>query len=291
MSLRVTDVAQAAACPKRLASLVTTGSGRVRPPRRASRSDHPREPSSREQLLGKVFEQTIQHALTFIGDEGSASYLLSVVDKLVTLRKNQRNASFGELPLGFTLEEFTERDQSLMINRKEMNKLAREVKNFDIWFQAQNNRYSWHDEVIVKGVRKQSNGCPPMALSGRIDLLGLREDGLLIVELKRTKGTTLSARVQACMYRDLMFDPQLESKDRNGNFIEVPFLSNRPEEVTSIVYHARDGERPSLEGDGFDKRVAEGRSPTYQTRPDKYVCRECHLRSSCHSAVLEGRLL
>ena len=45
-----------------------------------------------------------------------------------------------------------------------------------------------------------------MALSGRIDLLGLREDGLFIVELKRTKRADLSARVQACMYRDLMFD-------------------------------------------------------------------------------------
>ena len=130
-----------------------------------------------------------------------------------------------------------------------------------------------------------------MALSGRIDLLGLREDGLFIVELKRTKRADLSARVQACMYRDLMFDLELESKDRNGNIIEIPFLSHRPEEVTSIVYHAKGGEKASMATDDFDQRVCEGMSPAYHTTPDKYACRDCHLNSSCYSAVLDGRLM
>ena len=108
MSLRVTDVAQAAKCPKRLASLVTLGSGHVRPSGRSSRSHRKRKPSTEEQLLGKVFEQTIQHGLALVGEKDIAEFLRFVVDALAAVRGS---ISFGELPLGFTLEDFDERER------------------------------------------------------------------------------------------------------------------------------------------------------------------------------------
>lgn len=284
--MSISAIAKSAACPRLLAATMDAQEPKIRGS--GPRSVRERNQDSMEEaLLGRTFEQIIQYLLV---DSGDVQNDATIIQEVMNPKNLESITPLGSLMFPFELSDFDGRELQFPFSRQTLNSLRRDVKKFKKWYHEIDRTYKWFSEVSISGTRRSDTLNSNHSLHGRIDLLGISDDSILLIELKRTKHPKEDANLQAGLYRDLLIqaDSRVYQKHADGtrDFISLPEV-----EVVAFVYHAVHQKIDSWSTDQIDDRILSGREPDSHAIPNAYLCSNCRLGPRCDDRMLHGRRL
>lgn len=287
MSYAIGSIAKAAACPRRLAATLDHAEPRVRSQGGRSRRENSTQDSFEEALLGRIFEQIIQHLVVNSAD---LQQDLKTIQGIFDPRHLQNENPIKSLNFPFSLSDFTLIELEFRFSRKTLIRLGKDVRRFVDWFSNIEGNFSWFPEVTIRGHRRSDTLDSTYSLHGRIDLLGLCDDRVLLIEIKRTKVLKKDAFLQAGLYRDLLLQPDSEVYHETNAGQKIPIILPDVDPV-AYVYHASQEAIAAWSTEQIDERILNGREPDPHAIPDINVCGKCPLGSQCEARILHGRRL